>query len=65
MALTCSPNIYHFELDMDRIYVTGMSNGAFMTHLVACEMSDLIAPAAPVAGPLSEKRAIGTYENMW
>merc|ERR1712045_574211 len=39
--------------------------GAFMTHGVACEMSDLIAAVAPVAGPLSEKKAIGTYENMW
>jgi hypothetical protein len=37
---------YHnFEVDMERIYVTGMSNSGFMTHLVACEMSDMIAVA--------------------
>lgn len=42
----------NFVLDMDRIYVTGMSNGGFMTHRVACEMSDIIAAVAPVAGPM-------------
>ncbi len=39
-----------FHVDMERIYVTGMSNGGFMTHRVACEMSDIVAAVAPVAG---------------
>ena len=47
---------YNFELDMEKIYVTGMSNGGFMAHRVACEMSDIIAAAAPVAGPLSNTK---------
>jgi len=47
------PKEYRFELDTERIYVTGMSNGGFMAHRVACEMSDIIAAAAPVAGTLS------------
>jgi polyhydroxybutyrate depolymerase len=43
---------HKFQIDPTRIYVTGMSNGGFMTNRVACEMSDIVAAAAPVAGPL-------------
>ena len=46
---------HNFEVDEKRIYVTGISNGGFMAHRVACEMSDIIAAAAPVAGPLSNE----------
>lgn len=35
-----------------RIFSTGMSNGAFMTYRLACELSDRIAAFAPVAGSL-------------
>lgn len=37
-------------LDTNRLYVTGLSNGAFMTSSVACVYSDRFAAAAPVAG---------------
>ena len=37
-------------VDLDRVYVTGLSNGAFMTSTVACDMADRFAAAAPVAG---------------
>jgi polyhydroxybutyrate depolymerase len=37
-------------VDETRIYATGYSDGAFMTSLVACEMSDRIAAFAPVSG---------------
>ena len=33
-----------------RVYATGMSNGGFMSHRLACELSDRIAAIAPVAG---------------
>ncbi len=36
-------------LDPRRIYATGMSNGGFMAHRLACEASDLFAAAAPVS----------------
>jgi len=36
---------------MDRLYVTGLSNGGAMTHRLACEASDLFAAAAPLAFP--------------
>src|SRR5690606_9654098 len=34
----------------NRVYVAGLSNGAFMTSTVACDHADRIAAAAPVAG---------------
>jgi polyhydroxybutyrate depolymerase len=37
-------------IDQARVFVTGYSNGAFMTSAVACKYSDRIAAAAPVAG---------------
>lgn len=33
-----------------RVYATGLSNGGFMAHKLACELSDRIAAIAPVAG---------------
>jgi polyhydroxybutyrate depolymerase len=37
-------------IDTNRIYVTGLSNGAFMTSAVACQYADRVAAVAPVAG---------------
>ncbi|MEQ1698783.1 MAG: glycerophosphodiester phosphodiesterase family protein [Ilumatobacteraceae bacterium] len=37
-------------IDTNRIYVTGMSNGAMMTSTLACVMPSVFAAAAPVAG---------------
>ena len=37
-------------VDTNRVYVAGLSNGAFMTSIVACDLSDRIAAVAPVAG---------------
>ena len=39
-------------IDATRVYVTGMSNGGFMSHRLACEAADVFAAAAPVAGVL-------------
>ena len=39
-------------VDAKRIYVTGMSNGAFFSHRVGCELADRIAAVAPVAGTM-------------
>ena len=38
------------HIDRKRIYVTGMSNGAMMAYRLACEMSDVFAGIAAVAG---------------
>ncbi len=39
----------NYNIDRDRVYVTGISNGGAMAYRVACELSDRIAAAAPVA----------------
>ena len=39
-----------YNADPKRVYVTGMSNGALMTHRLAIELSEKIAAAAPVCG---------------
>jgi polyhydroxybutyrate depolymerase len=37
-------------IDQRRIYATGMSNGAILSHRLGCELTDRIAAIAPVAG---------------
>lgn len=37
-------------IDATRIYATGMSNGGFLSHRLACEAADLFAAVAPVDG---------------
>jgi polyhydroxybutyrate depolymerase len=36
-------------IDPKRVYVTGISNGGAMSHLLACKESDVFAAAAPVS----------------
>ncbi|MFN8040794.1 MAG: PHB depolymerase family esterase [Acidimicrobiales bacterium] len=40
----------HRCVDPSRVYVVGMSNGAFLTSLVACRLADRVAAVAAVAG---------------
>jgi polyhydroxybutyrate depolymerase len=42
-----------FAIDRKRIYATGLSNGGIFTHRVGCELSDIFAAIAPVAGALN------------
>jgi polyhydroxybutyrate depolymerase len=44
------------KADPKRVFMTGLSNGAMMTHRFACERADLIAAAAPVAGAIGIPR---------
>jgi polyhydroxybutyrate depolymerase len=39
-------------IDPDRVFASGMSNGGYMSHRLACEASDVFAAVAPVAGGL-------------
>jgi polyhydroxybutyrate depolymerase len=41
-----------YPVNRARIYATGLSNGGMMTYRVGCELSDLFAAIAPVAGAL-------------
>jgi polyhydroxybutyrate depolymerase len=38
------------NIDENRIYATGHSNGGFMTYRLACEMADTFAAVAPLSG---------------
>ncbi len=40
------------RVDRDRVFVTGLSNGAAMAHRLACERSESVAAIVPVAGAL-------------
>jgi polyhydroxybutyrate depolymerase len=44
----------HVNIDLRRVYATGLSNGGFLSYRLACEASDLFVAVAPSAG------AIGT-----
>jgi polyhydroxybutyrate depolymerase len=39
-------------IDAKRVYATGHSNGAFLSHRLACEASDLITAIAPASGTI-------------
>lgn len=43
-----------YKIDPRRVYVTGMSNGALLTQMVAGQLTDKIAAAASVAGAMPE-----------
>lgn len=42
-----------YNIDNNRIYSTGMSNGGFMSYQLACELSDRIAAIASITGSMS------------
>jgi polyhydroxybutyrate depolymerase len=42
----------HLNIDLDRVYATGLSNGGFMSYRLACEAADIFAAVAPGAGAL-------------
>lgn len=43
-----------YNIDRNRIYATGLSNGATFTHRVGCELSDKVSAIAVVAGTMPE-----------
>lgn len=51
-STNCDSNICA-ELDTNRIYSCGMSNGGFFSYLLACQLSHRIAAIASVTGTMS------------
>ena len=47
----------NYNLNNERIYSTGMSNGGFMSYVLACELSNQIAAIASVTGSMSPPTA--------
>ena len=41
-----------YNINLSRVYSTGMSNGGFMSYQLACELSDRIAAVASVTGSM-------------
>ena len=48
-----------YNIDQDRIYSTGMSNGGYMSFLLSCQLSNRIAAIASVTGSMTPQ----TYDN--
>jgi len=42
-----------YNIDSDRVYATGMSNGGYMAYELACRLSDRIAAVASVTGSMT------------
>jgi polyhydroxybutyrate depolymerase len=47
-----------YRIDPRRVYAVGYSAGGLFVYRLACELSDLIAGVASVAGPMSEPLAV-------
>ncbi|GJM31501.1 MAG: hypothetical protein DHS20C18_05020 [Saprospiraceae bacterium] len=43
----------HYNIDLNRVYSCGMSNGGFMSYRLACELTDRIAAIASVTGSMA------------
>lgn len=56
--------IEEFKVDPDRIFVTGMSNGAMMAYRLACELPERIKAIAPVSGTLMTESPCEPSESM-
>src|SRR5665213_1608011 len=60
--ITYAISVYH--ADPARVYVTGISNGGFMTSRLACELSNRIAAIAVVAGTMNEGEGYAPVKPM-
>jgi polyhydroxybutyrate depolymerase len=48
---------YHYNVDLQRVYSSGFSNGGFMSYRLACELNHRIAAIGSVAGTMSSSTA--------
>jgi polyhydroxybutyrate depolymerase len=51
------------QIDAHRVYAAGFSNGAFMSHRLAAEASDLLAAVAVVEGTVGIRDDAGTWRR--
>jgi len=47
-----------YNVDLNRVYSTGMSNGGFMSYTLACELSNRIAAIASVTGTMNLNQSL-------
>ena len=50
--------ISNYNINLDQVYCTGMSNGGYMSYYLACNMSDKISAVASVTG------AMGSFTQL-
>ena len=50
--------VSNYNINVDQVYSTGMSNGGYMSYYLACNMSDKIAAIASVTG------AMGSFTQL-
>ena len=50
--------VSNYNINLDQVYLTGMSNGGYMSYYLACNMNDKIAAIASVTG------AMGTFTQL-
>lgn len=48
----------HYQVNLDKVYVTGMSNGGYMAYKLACEITDKITAIASVTGSMVPQEAM-------
>jgi poly(3-hydroxybutyrate) depolymerase len=57
-----------YQIDRNRIYMTGFSQGGFISFVAGCKYSDVFAAIAPVSGhagtSCSIKRPVSVYETF-
>jgi polyhydroxybutyrate depolymerase len=51
--------VQNYNVDPDRVYSTGMSNGGFMSYTLACELSEKITAIASVTGSMTALALFG------
>jgi polyhydroxybutyrate depolymerase len=52
----------HVNVDLNRVYATGLSNGGYMSYRLACDAADLVTAVAPAAAAIG-KNDIGGGTN--
>lgn len=52
-----------YNIDLDRVYIAGSSNGAFMGLEIACQLSDKIAAVAAVKGYMTPEQISACNPN--
>jgi len=45
---------HYYNVDLNKVYSTGFSNGGFMSYRLACEAGNRIAAIAPVSGTMTD-----------
>ena len=55
--------LFLYNINTNKIYSTGMSNGGYMSYQLACHMSDKIAAIASVSGEYANSVKLQSYSS--